>query len=112
MTTEPEAREIWKAIEDFQKKDNDERAIQQKADSDARRATAIDYIKTLDLNIDKKLTTPEQKAKRYDNISLLKNELANTSINELKSELLKIIENEMVEINKLKDQQRMEKIGS
>lgn len=84
---------------------------QQLADSETRKLEAIEYIKTLKLNVSSSLSLAEQKAKLYANIDLLKLEIAKTPIGELKQKLQNRIEAELVKINEIKDQQRALKVG-
>ena len=83
--------------------------LQLKAESDARRVTALDYISTLDLSIDNKLTTAEQKTEVYRNMEFLKDEIQKATYGELKQELQKKIDELLVQANLLKDLQRAEK---
>lgn len=111
MTTEAEAREIWAAIEAFQKKDAESLAAQQKIESDQRRAQAISYINALPLAVDDRLPLDEQKLKHYQNMELLKQEIKNSTYSELSQECKKEIENQLQLANLVKDQQRSLKNG-
>lgn len=107
MTTELEAREIWQAIESFQKKDSDSIVVQQKIESDKRRDDAIAYIATLDLEIKSKTTT-DQKTECYDLMDSLRADMADKD-GETRQELQKKIDELLIQANQLKDQQRLEK---
>ena len=83
--------------------------LQLKAESDARRITAQDYIATLDLSVDNKLTLAEQKTEVYRNMEFLKDEIQKATYGELKQELQKKIDELLIQANQLKDLQRAEK---
>lgn len=107
MTTELEAREIWQAIESFQKKDSDSIVVQQKIESDKRRDDAIAYIATLDLEIKSKTTT-DQKTECYDLMDSLRADMTDKD-GETRQELQKKIDELLIQANQLKDMQRLEK---
>src|SRR3990167_8603567 len=94
-----------------QDKINTEKAQQDKlkTDSDARRITAQAVISTLDLSIDDKLSYSEQKVKAYENMEYLKDEIKKATYSELKDELQKRIDQELILANQLKDLQRSQK---
>ena len=81
---------------------------QLKQESDVRRLTAIDYIKTLDLKLKTKTTT-EQKTECYQLMDFCKSEIQKATYSELKQELQKKIDELLIQANLLKDLQRAEK---
>src|SRR3990167_4784207 len=83
--------------------------LQLEAKRDARRITAQNYIGTLDLTVDNKLPTAEQKTKVYRNMEFLKDEIQKATYGELKQELQKKIDELLVQANQLKYLQRAEK---
>lgn len=108
MTTEAEAREIWDAIQTFQNIDQQNAQLQAKAESDQRRAAALDYIATLDLKLKGKNVT-EKKVECYDLMELLKSQM-NGKDGETRQELQKKIDELLIQANQFKDLQRAGKI--
>jgi hypothetical protein len=81
---------------------------QLKAESDARRTTAINYISTLDFTL-KGTTTSEKKIECYTLMDFCKSEIQKATYGELKQELQKKIDELLIQANQLKDLQRQEK---
>lgn len=101
--------ELLAALAEIEQDKKDVETLQQlqlKAESDARRITAIDYIKTLNLKL-KGNTTSEQKTECYTLMDYLRNEQKMATYGELREELQKKIDELLIQANQLKDLQRL-----